>query len=724
MGFLFAKNSTVSNTQNKVGALRVQSSTPGLPVQLVFGTNRVSPNITWYGDFTAIPHTETTQSGGKGGGGVELSNTTYTYTVAVALGLGEGAYVGAEDSQLLRVWAGKEVTTAAQLGLSFFNGGLGQAPWGYLLTNHPAEALVYPFYAYVAAEAYPLGGSDSLPNFSFEVRGIPLPAGPAYSFCTPDANPGLVLQELLTNTRYGIGLDFAGALVDVSEFVTYCFASNFLCSPVYSVQRSAADILEELALIGNSAIVWSYDMPSSDSFGVKVVPYGDLEVTRLPPLAGNGPTCDLGSPVTFTPDLTVQYALTTDDFIAAPGAPPVRVRRKRKTDTYNSVQIECLDRSNGYNSYLAEAKDLLDIRTYGLRAKEVVSLHAICEPQIGRALAQVMLQRNLYIRNEYEFSLGWRYGRLEPMDIVSLTEPELGLSAQLVRIKDITENSDGVLAVTAEELVIGVSTPATYAVQGSQGYQVNNNVDPGQTNDPVVFQPPVELSGVPQIWIGASGGSNWGGAEVWVSDDDTSYSMAGTVTNPARYGVLTSNFPAHGDPDTVNTLSVDLSESGGSLSAATVAQADAGDTLTYVGGELVAYTAATLTAPFTYDLDGYIRRGTRCTVPLDHPVGTKFMRLDSSVLRVNISESRVGSTVYLKLLSFNKTGGARYTLDQVTSMPYVVQPVGVVVNGGSVPSTVTAAQALCVPPNDQYLVQGRMTCNGRINCDGRLIVAA
>jgi len=722
MGFLFNKSSTISNTQNKVGALRIQSSTQGLPLQLVYGTNRISPNLIWYGDFTAVPHTETSEAGGKGGG-QQISNTSYTYTTAVALGLGEGAYVGAEDQQLLRVWAGKDIKTASELGLSFFGGGLGQNPWGYLVTNHADQALFYPFYAYVAAEAFPLGESDSLPNLSFEVRGIPTPQGEAYSVCTPDANPGLIMEDLINNARYGFQFgSLNGVQVDVTDFADYCSVANFFCSPVYAEQRPAADILEELALMGNSAIVWSYSTPAADSFGIKVVPYGDLEISRQPKLAGNGPSCSLGSVATFTPNLTPEYSLTNDDFLAALGEPPVRVIRKRQADTYNVVQIECLDRGNSYNSHVAEAKDLLDIQTYGVRAKDVISLHAICDPEIGRALAQVILQRNLYIRNTYEFTVGWKYGRLEPMDIVALTDINIGFTERPVRIVSITESESGQLSMTAEDLSVGVSTPSNYGFQNSQGYVTNNNVDPGQTNDPVVFQPPVSISGIPQIWIGASGGPDWGGAQVWASDDDASYSRAATITNPARYGELTANFPAHNDPDTVNTLSVDLTESGGAISSATVAQADAGDTLTYLEGELIAYTDATLTAPFEYDLDTYIRRGQKCTVPTAHLVGAKFMRLDSAVQKVDISESRVGSTIYLKLLSFNKTGGGSYTLDQVTSIPYVVQPVGVVVTGGAVPSTIAAGQVLCIPPDAQYSVLGRMTCDGRINCDGTLIV--
>lgn len=56
---------------------------------------------------------------------------------------------------------------------------------------------------------------------------------------------------------------------------------------------------------------------------------------------------------------------------------------------------------------------------------EPVTLHAICDVDIARNVAQILLQRELYVRNTCQFTTGWRYGRLEPMDIVTLTE--LGL---------------------------------------------------------------------------------------------------------------------------------------------------------------------------------------------------------------------------------------------------------------------------------------------------------
>src|SRR5690242_12562288 len=75
---------------NLLNALRVQTSSYGQVIPIIYGQNRVSGRLIWSGDFTAIPHTSTQKTGGKGlgsGGGNAISNTTYTYQSAVATGL-------------------------------------------------------------------------------------------------------------------------------------------------------------------------------------------------------------------------------------------------------------------------------------------------------------------------------------------------------------------------------------------------------------------------------------------------------------------------------------------------------------------------------------------------------------------------------------------------------------------------------------------------------------
>lgn len=635
MAGLFGRKQTITNTENKIGALRIQSSSQGLPIALVFGKTRVPANLIWYGDFTAVPHTSSTTTGGKGGGGTTTQSTSYTYTTGVIFGLMEGP--SANGSNFIgTVWSNKDVSNATKLGLSQFSGSYTQTAWSYLVSNHANQALGYRGLAYAANSAFDLGTSDGLPNLSFECIGL---------VGTSDVNPADVITQVLTSDKFGAGWPTA-QLASLSDFSAYCNAAAFLVSPAYIAQTPASQIVSDLCQVGNAAPVWSEGQ-------LKIKTYADETV---------------GS---YTPDLTVQYALGYSDFLAAPGEPPVRINRKKQADAYNNVQIECLDRSNQYNTTVVEAKDQWNIDTYGLRTMQPITAHAICDANVGRSVAQTIMQRQLYVRNTYEFTVGWRYCRLEPMDIVSLTDAFNGLNAKAVRITEITENENGELAMVAEDLTVGVSTPGSYAAQSSSGSTPANGVDPGDTYAPVVFQPPLALSLTPQVWIGAQGGANWGGAQVWVSTDGgSSYAMVGQITNPARYGTLTANFPTGVDPDTTDTLSVDLTTSRGTLTSGTTTDADSLNTLSYVDGELVAYSGANLTSAYHYDLGTYLRRGQAGSSIAAHLTGATFMRLDDAVAQFDVSASLYGTTLYIKLLSYNTTGGALQSLSAVTATTF------------------------------------------------------
>jgi hypothetical protein len=643
MAGLFSKKQTITNTETRLGSLRIQNSSQGLPIPIVFGLTRLTPNLIWYGDFTAIPHTDSQESGGKGGGGTTVTTTSYTYTTGVAMALCEGP--STSNTPVARAWSGKTKTDAATLGLTQFLGTYTQTAWSHLVTSHANEALGYRGTVYVAHAAFDLGSSDGLPNLSFEVQG---------SLAGNAVNCADALTELLTSDKYGAGWP-SEALGDLSDWTSYCAQAGFLIAPAYTAQRPMTDITAALARIGNAAPLWSDGQ-------LKVIPYADKQV---------------GS---YVPNLAVQYFLGYDDFIADPGTDPVQIDRKRQADAYNCVQVKCLDRNNEYNEAVVEAKDQLSIDFYGLRVMEPLEAHEICDLAVARSVAQAVLQRVLYVRNVFRFTLGWRYGRLEPMDIVAITDEKLNLFNQAVRITSVEEDENGHLAIEAEELKIGVSTPVTYGVQGGGGgYSPNNDTPPGNTSAPVIFQPPVAMAGSPQVWMGAAGGPDWGGCEVWVSSDNAAYTKLGTLSAPATYGVITANWPAGTDPDTTHNLPVDLTLSNGSLLSQSANVADGLGTLSYVegansaAGELIAFSAANLTAPYQYNLTTYIRRGQGGSAIASHVNGSDFMRLDDAVGKFPVPLSWMGHTIYVKLPAFNRTGGGLQDLSAVSAITYNVQ---------------------------------------------------
>jgi len=657
--------------QKAVGSLQFQTSQHGGVIPLVYGTTRVSPNLIDYDDFKAVPSNR--QGAGKGGGGGKGGGQQYKYSASVIMGLCQGPIAG-----IGTVWWDKNIGALSSLPAAVYLGNDGQGADPYWQTYHSAKALGYSGTAIIVANNFAMGNTATLPNFSFEVQGLLSLSGTNGL----DANPAAIVSDFLTNPRYGAGFPAAN-LGDLGLYSAYCQALGLLLSPVLDTQQEAQQCLADIAKLTNSAIVWSGGL-------LKIIPYGDQ------PITGNG--------AAYIPDTTPIYSLDEDDFIiqessvgsgsgVTPGGAalrsgsgpitggfsddPVRIHRSTPADANNSIQLECLDRSNNYNTAIVEAFDQSSIELYGVRRETSIKARAIVDPvNVGPLVAQLLLQRAQLFRNTYQFKLGWKYCLLEPMDLVQINDPRLGASSFTVRITAVEEDEEGTLSITAEDFFGGYSTAVIYPKQPGAGYVPNWSSSPGDVNPPIIFEPPAALlTGALEIWVAVSGSPGWGGAQVWISTDGDSYALMGTVNSPAVQGVLTADLPPHSSPDTTNTLSVDLTESQGQLVSVSAADAANLVTLCYVDGELLAYQTATLTAANQYSLTT-LYRGAYGTAIADHPAGTRFARLDGSVGRFAYPSSLIGQTIYLKFASMNIVGGGLQSLASLPAYTYVVKGTG------------------------------------------------
>lgn len=636
-GLFGGRGRTISTEDPRIGALRIQQSAYGLVIPIVWGRTRIAGNLIWYGDFASIGHTETQSSGGKGGGGATSSHTSYTYQTAAAFGLCEG-----QINDIGTVWSGKQKTSLGALGLTLFLGATPQTPWGYLSTYHPSEALAYQATAYVAG-VLQLGDSAALPNLSFEVLGLR-----SYQLDQIfDVNPSDIISDFLTHSSFGAGFP-PTKLASLTQFSDYCAANGIFLSPALTEQRPAHQHLEDMLQAAHAAAVWSEGK-------LKILPFGDTAIS------GNG--------ATYVPDITPRYDLTDDDFLASGGDDPVIVTRKTVADAFNQVQIEYLDRLNDYNPSVLELKDQANVEAFGLRPMPPLKMYAITERSVAEKIAPLILQRALYIRNEYEFRLGWRFCLLEPMDIVTLTDAGLGLDLFQVRIMEVEEDEEGELRILAEDFPFGIAHPPQIVTQAAGGYAVNYNVAPGAANRPVIFEPPIALSGQPEIWLAASGGAAWGGAEVWVSIDDTTYKRVGEINGRARHGVLGAALPIGDALDMTNAIRVDLTISNGQLVGGTADDRDLFNTLCYADGELIGYRDAELRSANVYDLSS-LRRGAYGTSITAHDTGMPFVRCDAGIFRYAYDSSLIGRPLYIKLRSFNLHHAAHEDLSAIEPVVY------------------------------------------------------
>lgn len=658
MGGLFGGG---GGSEARMAGVQIQTSLLGERLVLGWGRARISCNLIDYVGFKSTPHKQ-----GKGGGGY----TTYTYTASVIMALCEGPITSVRtvyrDSS---VFTNGATSALAQAGLSLATGTLTQAPWGYMTSLFPTHALGYSTIAYVYAQDYSLGSGAALSNHGFEVN-FAIQFGP-----NGDAVAADVATDFLTNASYGVTGWTSGLIGDLSNWSLYTRAANLLVSPVLDSASTGSDFLKRLTDATNSEFFWSEGV-------LKAKPYGDATIT--------------GNSVTWTPDLTPIYDLTEDDFLEE-----VTLEIVDQSDAKNYVQIEYLDRANQYQSAVAVAQDLDDIITFGLRKADVTQMHDICDATIAQHVAQLLLQRGLYIRDRYTFHLPEDFAALEPMDYVTLTTTVDGmkLDRQLVLIEEISENEDGELEITATAVPGQTASAALYASHSSAGNQPNVDVAPGSVSTPQLFIPPSGLLGLDgEAWLAAASTSpTWGGCQVWISADGTSYEMVGTINAPAQYGTLSAALANHVDPDNTNTLSVDLTASHGALSSATAAEMNAGATLALIDNELVAYQNATLTSAYHYDL-APLRRGLYGSTPAAHALGARFVRLDDAIFRFKYKSLNAGNTIYVKLPSFNTYGRALEDISTVTVYTLALGAIptlaGAVLTPGSVTTPLLASGAV------------------------------
>lgn len=743
--------STISTSDTRVEALTLQSSAVGVTIPVVYGTNRIPGNMLWYGGFKAIPHT-TSQSSGKGGG-VKTQNTTYTYTASVAMGVCHGpiarlatvwrdkevvtggAYVGspinvfetftptatypnpwcnpvtvahaaafyapvsvgiilsggllAEGADYTRVGgvytfaarlSGRAITiqyqygavvlsqtTMQKIGATLHNGTMNQTASAWMTSTYPTYARNYPAMAYIDAQDYDLGTGAKVQNHSFEVEGIG-----AYSISStiPDVDPSVFCVGILSNGIYGARMPSA-ACGDMTTFSAYCMAAGLLMSPTLTKQERAADVITQLATLTNTAAVWSVTK-------LKMIPFGDQTLT------GNGKT--------YTPNVTPIYDLTDDHFMASGSEDPVRQVRKEPSGLFNHFRVAFKDRNNYYNDDIEEAADDANITTFGRRTADTIDAPWITTRAVARLVAQLQLQRTLNVQAQYEFTLPWSFELLEPMDLVTITDPVIG-TLYPVRIVLIEEADDG-FKITAEDFPLGVATASAYPSQSSAGFLHDYTVSPGSVATPVFFEAPVTLPSTGLEVYAAVGGvaAAWGGCNVWVSLDGLTYKRVQTLWGGARYGKLTS---VVGSTVGITTT--------GAINNASAADSAAFTSLCYVGGaspEYIGYTSATLTGAGAYTLGG-LTRGGYSTVQSAHAVNDPFVRIDDAIAKTGALDlSMIGKSIYVKFTSFNVYGSAEESLATVTAYSYVV----------------TGAMVMLPPSTPASISASIETVGVRLNC--------
>lgn len=474
---LFPQPSRTSNAQKPDSALRIQAAVLGKPRPIGCGQGRLSGNLIDYTDFIHIDQQQ--DAGGKGvagvGGGKGQSGTvTTTYQAAVIIGISEGPI-----DAVVSAWNQQTEQTLSSLNLTVFNGSYTQAPWGYMASRHPERALAYRGQSYVAAGPMQFGTSAVMPNLNYEVR-FALHDAIAGQ---PDADPRDWITAFLTDPNWGIG--FPSAFLDtMTDLSTFARAVGMVVTDILVSQVAANGHLIDLVTALNSEFTWRNGL-------LTVVPYWDI------PVSGNGST--------YTPDRTPVYDLEDSDIIMpSSGKDPVQWTRKRRADAQNQIWVEYLDRSFKYNPTPIDAKDDAAIQAYGLKASDTKPWHYFTTSIAAVLSAHLQLNRQA-ILNTCVLAVDARFIRADTMDLITLPPSvETAFKRVTVRIKEISEQSDGSLVWNCEQDIGNANSP-NYPTEGSNPFVPDQNFCPGDADAMLIDAPLCLDPQGPSVYIVAAG---------------------------------------------------------------------------------------------------------------------------------------------------------------------------------------------------------------------------
>ncbi|QGR02345.1 hypothetical protein EDL79_01455 [Ehrlichia ruminantium] len=154
--------------KSKINSLKVQTSTYGKMIPIIYGTMRIAGNIIWMDKIKETIHQNITIKQTPHKATEHLNSTQHQYHVSLAIAISTG-YV----KEISKIWADSQLLDLSTLTYRFYQGTEDQEP-DPLISKITNNTPAYRGIAYVVIENFPLTDyKNHIPNFTFEVTAYP-----------------------------------------------------------------------------------------------------------------------------------------------------------------------------------------------------------------------------------------------------------------------------------------------------------------------------------------------------------------------------------------------------------------------------------------------------------------------------------------------------------------------------------------------------------------------
>jgi len=632
---------------SSLGDFNLPTAEEGRAIPVAWGTCRIrGPNVTWYGDLVAqaidrkekgiVYHYSLGMDYVLCLGPVDAlidvrwddkpatpySITTigdfdrYSFTQLVN-------WLGTSIFTMIPLFGGDDHEGGIQGNLDFYAGSLTQTANDYLQDQAAVTIPGYRGVCHAVLRRMYLGNSSFLRPISFTVRRCPnqLALTGGHENIAGDANPAAMIYEILTDTRWGLGL--SSGLIDVTSFRAAgdtLYTEALGLSMLVDTAAPASEIIQEILRHVDGVL---YADPATGAL--------TLKLARADYTVGSLPVFDESNLESF------------------------EIARGGWGETRNNIKIEYVDRAQNFTPRVAQAQDLANIQIQGGQlAVESINFRGLSNAAAAQRVAARALKALSLPPAQIAMVANREAWALRPGSVAVVNWPPLGITGLVFRVTRPRSGSllDGKIQIDAVPDIFAVDWTGYSPPPGT--VWTNPTSAPSALSASRLIEAPYGLIGGEHrraMTLAARGAGVTLGYEVW-SDPagGTAYAHTADASGSTPSGTLNAAM-AIGATSLVVLAGVDMWQ----LASVSSADLAAGKNLLLIDDELIAWQTITDNLDGTYTIT-VIARGVLDTSPRAHSSAARVWFLTGGSGLTTSADYGADSTVTAKLLPFNSLG--------------------------------------------------------------------